>query len=248
MKRVVTMNDLQRDYVGENMKDINLREFFGVIRRRFWIVIVMSILFSAAGYFYNNLSYTPIYETSTRIIIEADNNYMSTLMVMIKDPTMMEKEQSELGLSTSPESIANQIDINRVDESLVIKISVTDQDPKVAMDIANLTASTFKSEVKEILDFTDVQLLTEAKENKTPINAHTNNMAIIGLIAGLILGVGLVFLIDSLDETVNGKGQVEEIIDAPVIGVIPKIKLKKLPINDHEKTVELREEKISIHE
>ncbi len=247
-KRVVMMGDLEENYFGKNMRDINLKEFFEVIKKRYWMVIIITILLTFTGYFYSNLSYTPIYETSTRIIIDADNNYMNTLMVMIKDPSIMEKVQDELGISRSPESIANQIVVNRVDESLVINISVTDQNPKVAMDIANLTASTFKSEVKKLLDFSEVQLLTEAKENKIPINENKNKMAIAGLIAGLVIGTGLVFLIDSLDETVNKKSQVEGITNVPVIGVVSKMKVKKAPKKEHQKVVDLREEKVSIHE
>src|SRR5690625_5537093 len=113
---------------------------------------------------------------------------MSTLMVMIKDPIIMEKVQEELELSRSPESIAGQISVTRVDESQVIMISVTDQDPKIAMEIANATARSFKSEVGNLLDFDEVQLLSEAKENNFPINENKNRTVIIAFVFGLITG------------------------------------------------------------
>ena len=57
---------------------------------------------------------------------------MNTLMVMIKDPIIMEKVNSELNLSRSPEGIANEITVAQIDDSQVIKISAIDTDPKVA--------------------------------------------------------------------------------------------------------------------
>src|SRR5699024_7987840 len=139
--------DKEHFIVGKNVKDINIKDFFEVIKKRFWIVILITMTSTTVGYFFSNHNHTPIYETSTRIIIEADNNYMSTLMVMIKDSIIMQKVQDELELSRSPESIASQIEITRIDESQVIKISVKDQDPMMAMDIANATARSFKSEI-----------------------------------------------------------------------------------------------------
>src|SRR5690625_5784218 len=103
---------------------------------------------------------------------------MSTLMVMIKDPIIMEKGHEEIELSRAHESIAGQISVTRVDESQVIMISVTDQDPKIAMEIANATARRFKSEVGNLLDFDEVQLLSEAEEKHFSIHENKNRKEI----------------------------------------------------------------------
>ena len=239
----------EEHYIGKNIKDINVREFFEVIKRRFWIVIVFIIITTTFGYLYSDYDYTPLYQTSTRIIIESDEGYMSTLMVMIKDPSIMEKVGEELELTRSPESISGQIEVTRVDDSQVIKIGVTDQDPKTAMDIANTTASTFKREIRNILDFKDVQLLSEAKQNNAPINENKNRIVIIAFIFGLIAGVGMIFLLDSLDEKVDKEIQVEEVLGVPVIGVISKMKTKRLATNRiSPKEMELRGKKIGVNE
>jgi len=237
MIRINKINKTKGDYMnkpdkehfieGKNVKDINIKYFFEVIKKRFWIVILITMTSTTVGYFFSNYNHTPIYETSTRIIIEADDNFMSTLMVMIKDSIIMQKVQDELELSRSPESIASQIEITRIDESQVIKISVKDQDPMMAMDIANATARSFKSEIGNILEFNDVQLLSEAKQNNAPINENKNQIVIITFVIGIITGIGLVFLLDSLDETVEKESEVEEILNVPVLGVISNMKKVK---------------------
>lgn len=248
---VIINNQVKEQFVvGKNVKDINLKGIFEVIKRRLWIVILITIIATTVGYFAGERDQTLLYQTSTRIVIEADNNYMNTLMVMIKDPIIMQKVQEELELSRSPESIAGQIEVTRIDESQVIMINVTDQNPETAMEIANLTATSFKSEIRSILDFKDVQLLSEAKPNHSPINEAKNQIVIIALVLGLITGIGFIFILDSLDETIDKEIQVEEVLGVPVIGVISNMKkVKKGPPQkrDH-KEAKLRSDEVGIIE
>ena len=230
-----------------NGKDINLKEYYEVIKKRFWIIMVVTILSTVAGYFYSNHNNIPLYQTSTRIIIGADSEHMKTLMVMIKDPIIMEKVKNELHLSQSAEGIASQIVVEQIDASQVIRISVTNANPKLAVRLANETAKAFKSEIVSILNFKDVQLLSPAKENPYPINGDQNRTVVIAFVFGIIIGIGLVFLIDSLDETIKRDSEVEGILGVPVIGVISNMNKKKLLVKKSVKNrIEFRGETIGI--
>lgn len=228
-------------------KEINLKEYFEVIKSRFWIVIVLTLLTAASGYFYSQYTSVPLYETSTRIIIGTENQDMKTLMVMIKDPIIMEKVKNELNLQGSAEGIANKITVEQVDESRVVKISVIDTDPEVAVAIANATAKTYKSEIVKLLDFKEVQLLSKAKLNPFPINESQNKVVIAAAVFGLIAGVGLIFLLDSLDGSVKRESDVEAILGVPVIGVVSNMNKKKfISKNSKAKSYEVRSESVDI--
>src|SRR5699024_7801357 len=114
--KVVLMKNKEQ-YFDKDVKEINIKEFLEVIMKRFWIIIVITILAGSAGYFYSNLDSKPLYQTSTRIIIGSDSDYMKTLIVMIKDPLVMEKVKKDLKLSRSSEAIASQVETVRIDES-----------------------------------------------------------------------------------------------------------------------------------
>jgi len=228
-------------------KDIQIKEFFMIMKKRLWIVVLITILATVGGYYYSNQNNIPQYQTSTRIIVEADESYMSTLMVMIKDPIIMDKVKEELNVGRSPEGIASQIEVTRVDDSKVIMIGVTDQQPKTAADIANYTAKVFKNEAGKLLEFDDVQLLSEAKQNNSPVSENKDRLIYIAAILGLVAGVGLVFLIDSLDDTIEKENQVEEVLGVPVIGAISNMKSKKLATKKKsQKNIEWRRSKVGI--
>ncbi|MFD1040598.1 YveK family protein [Virgibacillus byunsanensis] len=242
------MRDRNKDRnIGyRSSKEVNLKDYFEVIKKRLWIIVLITIICTTAGYYYSNMNNILLYQTYTRIILGAEGD-MKTLMVMIKDPIIMEKVKEDLQLSKSPGSIANQIEVARVEDSQVVRISVIDSDPKLAMDIANATAASFKSEISTILDFDEVQLLSSAVESTVPINEGTNRTTIIALVFGLITGIGLVFLLDSLDGTVRKESEVEELLGVPVIGVISNMNKQKYATKKNkQREVKIRSETVDI--
>lgn len=214
------------------IKEINLKDYFQVLRNRFWMIFTIMAITVLAGIIYSYLTgmHISYYQTSTRIIVNSDDDNMKTLMVMIKDPSLMEKVKAELRLDRSPEDIASQIEVSRIDESRVIRISVTDKDPKLAADIANVTARVFKNGAMKVLvlDFNEIELLSAAKENPIPINKSENFIIKISIVLGLLFGVGFAFLMDSLDSSIRTENEVENILGVPVIGVISNMNKKRL--------------------
>lgn len=219
------MNDKYNpsNYEGK-VKEINLKEYIDIIKKRLWIIILMTMLTTAVGYFYSKNN-TPItqYQTSTRVILEAEPNTINTLMVMIKDPLILDKVIAQLGLSKSSGALANQINIGSVNDSQIIKITVVDTDPQMAVEIANTTIAVFRSEITGILGlFLNVKVIDEAQD-ASPLEQESSNMVLIMFALGIILGIGFVFLLDSLDNTIRSDQEIEKYLGAPVLGFIPKM-------------------------
>ncbi|PPA69246.1 YveK family protein [Jeotgalibacillus proteolyticus] len=217
-------NGLSKGFV----RDINLLEYFQVIKKRLWLIMLLTVLMGAAGYYYTQSNNTSIYQSSKRIIISSDNENMKTLMVMIKDPIVMAKVIEDLGLQQTPQGLASQINVEQIDESRVVQITVTNTDPERAALIADATAANFRSEVRPIIEFENIQLLSDATVNPLPINESQNKTIIMIAGFGLILGVGISFFLESLDGTIRREKEVEELLGIPVIGAVPNLNKKKL--------------------
>lgn len=209
-------------------KDINLRELFMILKKRFWMIVIITLVATGAGYFQNNTKLDLLYQSSSRIIVGANAEYMKTLMVIMRDPIIMEKVVQKLELNRSPERLAGQISIDSIDNSQVVRITVIDTDPVLAADIANATGSIFKAEIGNIVDFNDVSYLSDAKVNQNPINSKGNRIIYIAFIIGLMIGIGFVFLLHSLDDTVNSLREIEELVGVPVLGTVSKMTKKNI--------------------
>ncbi|MCS0788052.1 capsular biosynthesis protein [Cytobacillus firmus] len=228
-------------------KEINLKDMFRVIKKRFWIVMVFAVIATAAGWFYSNDNKTVLlYETSTNIIINAESGYRNTLQVIIKDTIVLDKVIRKLELERSPDSLAGSINVDSIDDTQVVKITVTDTNPERAADIANTTAKVFIEEIPNIMGFEDVRVLSEAKINPIPINEDNQNKIIIAaFIFGIIAGVGLIFLIDSLDDSIKSEKDIESVLGIQVLGSVSKINKKNVNKRKNRQTkLEFRGETI----
>ncbi|MBP3038580.1 capsular biosynthesis protein [Bacillaceae bacterium Marseille-Q3522] len=219
------MNNIPQPKSINNMpKEINMKELVMVVKKRLWIIAIVMVLFSLLGFLYHMFFSTPLYQSSTRIIISADSEYRKTLQVIIKDKTIMEKVAAELQLPRSSEALSSQITVGSVDNSQVVSITAVDTDPQLAADIANTTARVFQTEVPNIVNFEDVQFLSEAEVNHFPINGNGSKIVITAIVAGAVIGIGLVFLLDSLDDSVSKEKDIEELLGVPVLGNLSKMK------------------------
>src|SRR5690606_4693261 len=88
----------------------------------------------------------------------------------------------------------------------------------------------FKEEVPKLMNIDNVNILSPAQysDNPTPIKPNKMLNMAIALVIGLMIGVGLAFLLEYLDTTVKTELDVEEIIGLPIIGVVSPIKQEEM--------------------
>ncbi|EIT86526.1 capsular polysaccharide biosynthesis protein [Fictibacillus macauensis ZFHKF-1] len=209
----------------ETGKEINVREWFNVLKRRYVIIVSVLALFLLGTFLYSKFTMSPLYQSSARIIIGADPERMKTLQVIIRDPAVMTKVVKKAGLKTTPEALAGQIVVQSINESQVVSITATDANAERAAKIANTTAKVFKKQVPNLYKFKDVRLLSSAKVNFAPINDNFKRNMYFGLFGGLAVGILIGLFFESLDGTVRSKKEIED-LGIPVLGKVAKFKQK----------------------
>lgn len=223
---------------------ISLQELFKTIKKRLLLIISTFILaVSIAG----GVSYfllTPIYEASTQILIsqkEIENKQfiaqdvqtnlqlINTYSVIIKSPVILSKVIDNLNLNTSLEVLNNNINVSSEQDSQVINVSVQDPNLDNAVEIANMTAEVFQKDIPTLMNVDNVKILSPAVATKNikPIRPNpVLNMAIAALI-GLMVGVGIAFLIEYLDKTIKTEQDASEIMELQILGLVSPITQKK---------------------
>jgi capsular polysaccharide biosynthesis protein len=222
-------------------KEINIKEIFGIFKRKIWFIALITITITIIGTLYSRFTTEHMYESSTRVIISANANEvdLSTLMVMVKDPEVMEKVINQLNLHRSAETLASQISVSNIGDSQVVLISVVDDNPKTAAAIANSTATIYKDEMLRILNFDDIELLKEATPNPYPINNNGMRSIILSILVGLVISVGAVLILNTMDDTIKSEEDIEKEFGIPVVGKIPVISKKELKITRQTVQIEV---------
>jgi capsular polysaccharide biosynthesis protein len=220
-------------------KEIEIKKIFDMIIKRLWIVILITIITTGAGALYSKMNKpVPIYESTARIMIDENSKLFDTLIVVIKEPPIMEAVIEELGLEISASNLSNQIIVSRVESSNIVRITAQHHSPEQATILANTIADVYKREVAEILNFKGISIFAEAQkvEHPRPINPASNRMIKLGFAAGIVIGLGLIFLLDSLDNRLRSVREVEKLLEVPVLGTVSKMNKRTIETNKNKKT------------
>lgn len=84
-------------------------------------------------------------------------------------------------------------------------------------------------QVKEVgvaggVEANNIQVVDKAEAPLFPYKPNLALSAAIGLLAGIVLGLGIVFLMESMDDSIKFADEVEKLLMLPLMGVIPKTK------------------------
>ncbi|MGH2317003.1 YveK family protein [Planococcus sp. SE5232] len=220
---------------------ISLQDLFKTLKKRAGLIALMTILAITIAGVVSFLVLTPMYETSTQILvnqeqteasqltnqnIQTDLQLINTYSVIIKSPAILDEVSSQLGLNMSVEQLNSKITVATAENSQVVNVTVQDEDPAQAVEIANKTAEVFEGEIMGLMNVDNVSILSPAvlKENPSPVAPNPMlNMAIAAVI-GLMLGVGIAFLLEYLDTSIKTQQDIEDILGIPMLGVISPIK------------------------
>ncbi len=81
--------------------------------------------------------------------------------------------------------------------------------------------------IQEQLEAGSGRVVSPAVVAAEPVEPRPLRNAALGLVVGLVFGLGMAFLYEYLDDTVKSTEQVEQLVGAPVLGVIPAEKIEK---------------------
>jgi len=216
---------------------IDLLELLHIIRKRLWVIVLITVMAVAVSGVLSFFFLDKIYETSTTLMVSKAQNenvnvlqyndvllnqkLVKTYSEIAKSDRVLDKVIDKLELEATAEDLRKKVAVNSVQDTEIIRISVEDPDPQYATDLANAIAVVFMGEVADIMKMDNVQLIDPAKVPDEPVKPRpVLNMAIAGLL-GLMVSLGVIFLIEYLDNTVKTPQDIENRIGLPVLGSIP---------------------------
>lgn len=106
----------------------------------------------------------------------------------------------------------------------VITISVTGKSSQETARVANALAETTDSIAREVMDVKAVNVIDKAVEATSPSGPNRVMYTAVAFLAGIFLAIAIVVVMDTMNTRVRNPEELEEMLDVPVIGRIPKIR------------------------
>ena len=217
-----------------------------LLLRRIWekkiLIILVTLLFTAASLAYSIFLVTPQYSSTTKVYVvnqKKDDKAITTQDVQLG--SLLVKDYKEIILSNkvmedsaeksvtgiTAKELAKKVSVDAPKDTRIISITVQDKDPQVASDLANTVKSVSADQIKEVTKIDDVTTLEEAKAATSPSSPNILKNGILATALGFILAVAGVVLFELLDDRVKRAEDIEETMGLVLLGVVPDTKIGK---------------------
>lgn len=226
---------------SEQEMTLDLMEIVGIIRKRFWLIAIVSVLAAVISGLISFYYLKPTYESKISVVIGKTQDKSQTSTLDYNDIMMfqnMVKTYAEIAQSRTVaqntikslnlskkitlEGLQGQISVTPQSNTQIMDIAVKDGNAVMARDKVNAVAKAFIKEATRIFPDGNVQTIDAAIVPKSPISPNKRLNVAIAFFLGLMLSVGLAFLMEFMDNTLKSESEVEKYVGLPVIGVIPK--------------------------
>ena len=219
------------------MEEIDLVELFDYFFRRAYIIIITALVFLVGGLTYTVFLKEPLYKSDVNVILVSKNSQSSSLQSeiaanqklaatyreLVTSRSVLNEVIEDLDLTYTVSQLQKMISVQNVNETEIIKITVSSSKPKEAKEIANIIAVKFQDEVKDIYNLENVSIIDKAVIAKEPYNINVVKESIIYIALGVVLSCGVIFMIYYFDNTIKSIDQVEKRLGIPVIGTVPMV-------------------------
>ncbi len=207
-------------------EEISLGEIFAILKQRLGSIIVWSMAGLLLAALYTFFFVTPTYQSTSKIVVNQTQNseqaitntdiqtnlsLINTYQGIIKEPIILEDVITNTNSDLTVPELRNKLTVQTEDTSLVFGITITDENPFKAAELANATSVSFEEKIGSILDVNSVTILSQAVANPNPVSPNTPMNLVLGLLVGMMIGVGLAFLAEFMDKTVKDEKFIEQL-------------------------------------
>ena len=213
---------------------MTLFELLGLLRKQIKLVILLPLLTAAVvaawAHFLPNryTTSTTMYvltlnEESDAAVTQQDLYMGSMLTTDVSKILQSNRVKNDVAQALGLEDLAGYALNVTADQSRVINMSVTGYDPEMVAKVANALVADTSEVAAEIMNIESVNVIDEAKVPAGPSGPPRRRYVAVGFMAGLFAAVCIVVIMDMLDTRVRGGGDIEELVDVPVIGHFPVV-------------------------
>ena len=240
--------DISRLQVVNNDKEedtIDLGAIFNLLLARIGWIILMGVLVGIVAFVITKFVIVPKYTTSTQILVINENknaadstanavnfsNIQSSTYLakdyvyMITSKPVMQQVISELGLQDiSYSDLASQISVTTPDDTRILIISVTDEDPVKAKQIADSVRENSIEHIQSVIGTDTVRSIDGDIGAVIPTSQSSPNVkrdTILGVLLGIIIACAIIILRYILDDSIKTEEDVHNRIGLSVLVNMP---------------------------
>lgn len=215
-------------------KLIDVESLFTLFKKKFWIIIVITMITTGVSYLKAS-KMQPSYSAMLSVFMGVEEegldysimqemNFYGKNIQTLKDMVMTEEFLADVlkknNIDKDPGQVMGSISVQSSEDSPIVTMryygGVTSGNAKTL----DVVAEEFIKRLQEIIPNLSPRIVNNAYESMSVPNKV--RVVQVGVVFGIIASIGLILVIDYLDDTLKNKQDLEKLLPIPVLGDIPK--------------------------
>lgn len=217
---------------------ISISDILESLKKRWKLIVIITLSATLLSGIVSFFVLKPQYEANTKVFIGKEEGteqgynqsdvimyqkLMKTYSEAIKTKDLVKRASESINTELEVKEILGGLTVTNVADTQILEIKFKGKDPVEARDIVAAVTDEFINTSKTLVANGNVRIIEEVITPEKPVSPNKTMNIAIAFILGLMVGGGVCFLLEFMDNTFKSKEQLERDIDLPVLGAIPNI-------------------------
>ena len=219
-----------------NEEIIRIEDIVDILMKRWKMIILITLMATLTVAIISFFVIAPKYEASTKVFIGKENtkdqNYnnsdiqmyqqlLKTYAGVITTNDLVERAIDKANLNITSEAVLNNLTVTPSANTQILEIKYISTDRVLSRDLVDAVTTEFIKTSTDLIPNGNVKIIESVKLPENPVSPNKKMNIAIAFLLGIMISVGLAFLLEFMDNTFKTKEQLEQILGIPVIGTIP---------------------------
>ena len=215
---------------------ISISEIFEALKKRWILIVSITLVATLISGILSFFVIKPTYEASTKVFVGKEESslegyntndiqmyqkLLQTYAETIKTNEVIQAAINNTNADLSIKDVKSSLTVTPISDTQILQIKYKNNDPEVARSIIENITNEFVILSKELVPNGNVRVIEAVQLPEDPVAPNKKMNIAIAFLLGLMVSVGLVFLLEYLDNTFKTKENLERELNIPVLGLIP---------------------------
>lgn len=219
---------------NQNEIEIDLMGLLLRLKKKIWIILLVTAIFALGGFVGAKLFNTPMYKAVTQVYVfqanadgvDSNNLTVATQVrrdcaVIIQGESVAREVIEQLGLKTTPKTLMSRIQVTSDENTRILNIQYTGADAQQAALIINTVREVAAKQIFELMDMNVLRTVYEASVPEMPSNTNVKRTVVVAAALGLFVSVAALVVVFLLDDTIRTEDDVQNYLGLSTLAVIP---------------------------
>lgn len=209
---------------------------------RAWLVTLCGVLAGAIGFSVASFVIAPTYSSYIKLYVNnssfslgntnfsissseltAAQSLVKTYGEILDSRSTLERVIEKSGVSYSWKQLTRMIKYAPSNETEIMMVTVTCEDPYEACTIANTIAEVLPVRISEIIDGASMEVVDSAIADTEKVAPSITRYTAVGLALGVLISIIVIVIAALMDDTIHDEEYVLRTYDYPILGKVPNL-------------------------